>query len=156
MSKFEESKEYKEALGSWVSELRDWNYLLTLTFADKNGIDGYKVGMQRSGRAARGFTRQGSALGIDAFLVEERGDLQGRLHWHGLLSAHEREDPADNDAKLELRLSWLTKDWENRQGFVKLDLLRSVEAGVKYVTKYMTKGFQCGRFVTTLENLEVA
>jgi len=149
-------KELKEALVGWIGELKPWNYLLTLTFADRNGVSGYKVGMQRSGKAARRFTLRASEMGADALLVEERGELQGRLHWHGLLSVDGGENSTERQLLVDDRLAWLTKEWRDKEGFVKVELMRSVEAGVRYITKYMCKGFECGRFVSSMDKGEVA
>jgi len=138
----------REAYAEWIGRWK-WTAMLTLTFSDR---DGEQPGMQRSARAARRFADRAQALGLRVILVEERGTWGGRIHWHGVLDAGSTED---RDKHLGgLGISSLMGEWETREGFTQLSVLRSQDAGVRYVTKYLTKGD--GRMVTSMDSGAVA
>ncbi len=100
-----------------VAEVR---LMLTLTFK------GRVPGPQRGRKAVEGYFDNEDFQ--SAFVVEERGAENHRLHYHGIavVEMFAWEDPIQRAVDL----------WQ--QGFAKIELLRDL-GGLAYVTKYVTK-----------------
>ncbi len=106
----------------------------TLTFRD---IRGQPPILTHGRKVIERFIAQLSPL-VDSFvIVEERGSINDRLHYHGLY----RYSKLDYTS---LHVMPLLKEWERDNGFIKFEDPKSSDATISYTAKYLVKGQYTG------------
>lgn len=124
----------------YVSELvvpqlaRHWMAFGTLTFTD---WDGQAPGLRKARTAMYGFADAIDDLCLSYVFVEERGALNDRLHYHGLVRVDRVVHPTQG-----LLLSSYKGLW--RAGFSGWEPARKISGAVSYATKYIIKGQYAG------------
>jgi hypothetical protein len=107
------------AWASWLWNLTHWDWFVTFTYAsDNSNRRGPGIPTARSTMSRYGALFPAMGGGIAAVL--ERGELNGRLHWHALIQERERILP----------------DWLH--GYAKWEIVRSERASY-YISKYLVK-----------------
>ena len=104
--------------------------LVTLTFRD---IKGQVPTLTRGRRCAKLFAEGMQSSGFAGVIVEERGSLNERLHYHAATRIG-----AEGDNLKGLAFSVILGEWEVRNGFV--SVRRGSGGAIEYVCKYLAKG----------------
>lgn len=140
-----EHKEIYEALITWIRDLKEWDLFATLTI--RNQQSGNVPNMQDSWKIAEGFSRRMESYGAGVYLVEEKGSVRDRLHWHALIQSPKGKwlQFKDDHPYLDItKRKWVDQVWKMHRmaGFTKVSAIENKTAVTRYVAKYTVKDLE--------------